>query len=79
MEALISVDVPLALFEIHQGDVGECTRPHAFRRFGSGTTGATPVFETRFVCQPTRFALETPALQRDYDACWQGFRKLFRS
>ncbi|MGO8919151.1 MAG: homogentisate 1,2-dioxygenase [Stellaceae bacterium] len=37
------------------------------------------MFETRLVCRPTRFALETPALQRDYDACWQGFRKLFRS
>ena len=36
------------------------------------------MFETRLVCRPTRFALETPALQRDYDACWQGFRKLFR-
>jgi homogentisate 1,2-dioxygenase len=36
------------------------------------------MFETRMVCRPTRFALETPALQRDYDQCWQGFRKLFR-
>jgi homogentisate 1,2-dioxygenase len=37
------------------------------------------MFETQFVCRPTRFALETPALQRDYDACWQGFRKMFRA
>ena len=37
------------------------------------------MFETRLVARPTRFALETPALQRDYDACWQGFRKSFRS
>ncbi|HUH83298.1 MAG TPA: homogentisate 1,2-dioxygenase [Stellaceae bacterium] len=36
------------------------------------------MFETRLVCRPTRFALETPALQRDYDACWQGFEKLFK-
>ncbi|HZT50933.1 MAG TPA: homogentisate 1,2-dioxygenase domain-containing protein, partial [Stellaceae bacterium] len=36
------------------------------------------MFETRMVCRPTRFALETPALQRDYDACWSGFPKLFR-
>ena len=36
------------------------------------------MFETRMVCRPTRFALETPALQRGYDACWQGFRKMFR-
>jgi homogentisate 1,2-dioxygenase len=36
------------------------------------------MFETRMASHPTRFALETPALQRDYDACWQGFRKLFK-
>jgi homogentisate 1,2-dioxygenase len=36
------------------------------------------MFETKFVCHPTRVALETPALQRDYDACWQDFRKLFK-
>ena len=35
------------------------------------------MFETRLVLRPTRFALETPALQRDYDACWAGFDKLF--
>ncbi len=35
------------------------------------------MFETRLVCRPTRFALETPALQRDYDACWSGFAKMF--
>ncbi len=36
------------------------------------------MFETKLVCRPTRFALETPALQRDYDQCWSGFRKMFR-
>jgi homogentisate 1,2-dioxygenase len=36
------------------------------------------MFETRLVIRPTRFALETPALQRDYDACWAGFEKLFK-
>ena len=36
------------------------------------------MFETRLVCQPTEFALTTPALQGDYDQCWQGFRKLFK-
>jgi homogentisate 1,2-dioxygenase len=36
------------------------------------------MFETRLLVAPTRFALETPALQRDYDACWQGFPKLFK-
>jgi homogentisate 1,2-dioxygenase len=36
------------------------------------------MFETRYVVRPTRFALETAALQPDYDACWQGFPKLFK-
>ena len=36
------------------------------------------MFETRLVCRPTRFALETPALQPDYDACWQGLPRHFR-
>jgi homogentisate 1,2-dioxygenase len=36
------------------------------------------MFETRLVIRPTRFALETPALQRNYDACWAGFAKLFK-
>jgi homogentisate 1,2-dioxygenase len=36
------------------------------------------MFETRLVIRPTRFALETPALQHDYDSCWSGFEKLFR-
>jgi len=35
------------------------------------------MFETQLVIRPTRFALETPALQRDYDACWAGFEKMF--
>ena len=41
--------------------------------------GLAFMFETRLVCRPTRFALETPALQRDYDACWSGFEPLFRT
>ncbi|MGE5269900.1 MAG: homogentisate 1,2-dioxygenase [Thiohalocapsa sp.] len=36
------------------------------------------MFETCFVLRPTRFALETPALQQDYDECWAGFEKMFR-
>jgi homogentisate 1,2-dioxygenase len=35
------------------------------------------MFETRFILRPTRFALETPALQTDYFECWQGLRKQF--
>jgi homogentisate 1,2-dioxygenase len=37
------------------------------------------MFETRLAFHPTRFALETPARQTNYDACWDGFRKFFRS
>lgn len=40
--------------------------------------GLAFMFETRFVLRPTRFALETPALQRDYDSVWAGFEKLFK-
>ena len=36
------------------------------------------MFETRLVIQPTRFAMETPALQRDYWKCWQGVKKHFK-
>jgi homogentisate 1,2-dioxygenase len=37
------------------------------------------MFETRYVIRPTSFAMETPALQKNYFECWQGFRKNFRS
>jgi homogentisate 1,2-dioxygenase len=37
------------------------------------------MFESRFVLRPTRFALETPHLQRDYYSCWQGLRKNFKA
>ncbi|HYU12658.1 MAG TPA: homogentisate 1,2-dioxygenase [Stellaceae bacterium] len=36
------------------------------------------MFETRLVVRPTRFALDTPALQQDYDACWADFEKMFK-
>jgi len=36
------------------------------------------MFESRFLIRPTRFALETPALQRDYWRCWQGLTKQFK-
>jgi homogentisate 1,2-dioxygenase len=36
------------------------------------------MFETRMVIRPTRFALETDALQRDYDSVWSGFAKNFK-
>ena len=31
------------------------------------------MFETCYVLAPTTFALATPTLQPDYDACWKGF------
>ncbi|NTX01431.1 homogentisate 1,2-dioxygenase [Myxococcus sp. CA040A] len=33
------------------------------------------MFESRWTIRPTRFAMETPAMQLDYDDCWAGFEK----
>jgi homogentisate 1,2-dioxygenase len=33
------------------------------------------MFESRWVIRPTRFAMETPTLQLDYDDCWSSFEK----
>jgi len=35
------------------------------------------MFETRKVIRPTRQALESPQLQKNYHECWQGIRKHF--
>jgi hypothetical protein len=35
------------------------------------------MFETRAVIRPTRYALETPLLQRDYAQVWQELRRHF--
>jgi homogentisate 1,2-dioxygenase len=35
------------------------------------------MFETRSVLHPTRYALKSPLLERDYDAVWQGLKKNF--
>jgi len=35
------------------------------------------MFETRRVIRPTRFALESPQLQKDYSQCWRGLRSHF--
>jgi homogentisate 1,2-dioxygenase len=35
------------------------------------------MFETRFILETTKFALETDALQRDYFECWQGLKRRF--
>jgi homogentisate 1,2-dioxygenase len=31
------------------------------------------MFESRWVIHPTKWAMETPTLQKDYDAAWRGF------
>ncbi|HEY2660502.1 MAG TPA: homogentisate 1,2-dioxygenase [Caulobacteraceae bacterium] len=36
------------------------------------------MFETRLVIRPTQFALNTAALQRDYDTAWAGLEPAFR-
>ena len=33
------------------------------------------MFESRSVIRPTRWAMETPTMQLDYDDCWSDFRK----
>ena len=35
------------------------------------------MFETRTVIHPTRYALKSPLLQKNYDAVWQGLQKHF--
>ncbi|MBO9537435.1 homogentisate 1,2-dioxygenase [Herbaspirillum sp.] len=35
------------------------------------------MFETRNIIRPTRYALESPTLQRDYQNCWLGIQKNF--
>jgi homogentisate 1,2-dioxygenase len=37
------------------------------------------MFETRHVIRPTKQALESPHLQRDYFECWQGLKKHFHA
>jgi homogentisate 1,2-dioxygenase len=35
------------------------------------------MFETRRIIRPTRYALESGLLQKDYASCWQGLEKRF--
>jgi homogentisate 1,2-dioxygenase len=35
------------------------------------------MFETRAVIRPTRAALRSPQVQKDYQSCWQGLKKYF--
>jgi len=36
------------------------------------------MFESRYLIQPTKYALESAALQDDYRDCWQGLERHFR-
>ncbi len=36
------------------------------------------MFESRYVFRPTRFAMESPQLQKNYDGAWTGFKKNFK-
>ena len=36
------------------------------------------MFESRYVFRPTRFAMESPQLQKNYDSAWAGFKKNFK-
>jgi homogentisate 1,2-dioxygenase len=35
------------------------------------------MFESRYVINPTRFAIEAPQLQKDYQDCWRGLNRHF--
>jgi homogentisate 1,2-dioxygenase len=37
------------------------------------------MFESRYVIRPTKFAMETEALQKDYFDCWQGLKRNFEA
>jgi homogentisate 1,2-dioxygenase len=36
------------------------------------------MFEARFVCRPTKYAMETAQLQHEYFRCWQDLKKHFQ-
>jgi homogentisate 1,2-dioxygenase len=36
------------------------------------------MWESRWVFRPTRAAMQSKQLQRNYDGCWDGYRKLFK-
>ncbi len=37
------------------------------------------MFESRYIIRPTKFAMESGTLQKDYFECWQGLKKQFGS
>ena len=36
------------------------------------------MWESRYVFRPTKFAMNAPELQKDYDKVWDGFKKLYK-
>ena len=36
------------------------------------------MFESHYIIRPTRFAMETPNLQKNYYECWQDLKKNFK-
>jgi homogentisate 1,2-dioxygenase len=70
---------------LHNCMSGHGTDAETFERASAADT-STPsriadtmafMFETRWIIQPTRFAMETAQLQADYFECWQGLRDRF--
>jgi homogentisate 1,2-dioxygenase len=53
----------------YEGAVNADLKPH----YLAGTLAF--MFESRYVFEPTAFALASPALDKDYDAAWNGFEK----
>ncbi|MDH4049257.1 MAG: homogentisate 1,2-dioxygenase [Gammaproteobacteria bacterium] len=37
------------------------------------------MFESRYLIRPTKYAMASPALQKDYADCWKGLKKQFRN
>ena len=72
------------------GSLHNCMIPHgpdASSYEKAVTTSLSPIyqketlafmFESRYPCLPTRFALETKLLDKNYHRCWEGLRSNFR-
>ena len=82
---------PAGGFEPGGGSLHNCMTPHgpeadAFQRASEaklaphyqGNTLAF-MFESCMVYRPTKLALETPSLQKNYLGCWQGLKAHFTS
>ncbi|MFY9316558.1 MAG: homogentisate 1,2-dioxygenase [Burkholderiales bacterium] len=70
--------------------IHNCMQPHGpdLPTFAKGSTvelkphrienSLAFMWESRYVFRPTRFALGSPQLQKNYDAVWDGFKKHFK-